>query len=145
MIVGIHHIALSVPDIDKATSFYTSVFGFKSLGQSSWNGDLPAADNIIGVRGTAAKASMLQGPNLLIELWEFQVPAPEPLDPNYSPSNHGIAHFCFQVSDIHAEHARLTQAGMHFVGPPQKHGNVTAVYGRDPFGHIIEILEVDSP
>jgi catechol 2,3-dioxygenase-like lactoylglutathione lyase family enzyme len=144
MIVGIHHVALSVPDIEAANAFYTSVFGFTSGGVSSWDGDLPEADAIIGIRGTAARACMLTGHNICIELWEYRNPRPNPLDPAYPPSDHGIAHFCFQVNDIHAEHARLTAAGMRFVGPPQKHGPVTAVYGRDPFGHIIEILQVDG-
>lgn len=144
MIVGIHHVALSVPDIDAAREFYTVAFGFTSAGVSSWSGDLPEADAIIGIRGTAAKACMLTGHNISIELWEYRSPEAKPLDPDYSPSDHGIAHFCFQVSDIHAEHERLTAAGMRFVGPPQKHGPVTAVYGRDPFGHIVEILQVDE-
>lgn len=144
MIIGIHHVALSVPDIEAARDFYMNVFGFESAGVSSWNADLPEADAIIGIRGTAAKACMLTGHNIAIELWEYRSPEGKPLDRNYSPSDHGIAHFSFQVDDIHAEHARLTEAGMRFVGPPRKLGPMTAVYGRDPFGHIVEILEVEK-
>ena len=47
-----------------------------------------------------------------------------------------------QVSDIEEEHRRLTAAGMCFVGPPVDFGDSSAVYGRDPFGNVIEIYEI---
>jgi len=85
---------------------------------------------------------MLRAGNAFVELWAYRRPAPEPKDPAYPPSNHGIAHFCLQVRDIEAEYARLSEAGMTFVGPVQHFGDSAAVYGRDPFGNIIEIYEV---
>ena len=34
---------------------------------------------------------------------------------------------------------------MQFVGPPVEFGTSAAVYGRDPFGNVIEIYEIRDP
>ena len=58
--------------------------------------------------------------------------------------NQGITHICIAVSDIAAEHARLSAAGMAFLSPPQDvPGLCRAVYGRDPDGNIVELIEAD--
>jgi catechol 2,3-dioxygenase-like lactoylglutathione lyase family enzyme len=76
-----------------------------------------------------------------VELWEYCYPAPAAFDPDYPPSNCGFTHFCLEVQGIAREHARLIAAGMTFVGEPVVMEGMTAVYGRDPFGNIIEIYE----
>jgi glyoxylase I family protein len=141
VIVGLHHVAISVPDIEAATEFYCGVVGFERAFDGEWD-DKPTNDRVIGIGGTAAKVRMLRGPNAYIELWEYRSPAPKPLDPLYSAADHGLAHICLQVTDIHAEHARLSRAGMTFHGPPVELGRSAAIYGRDPFGNIVELYQV---
>ena len=34
---------------------------------------------------------------------------------------------------------------MEFVGPPVDLGDSAAVYGRDPFGNVVEIYEIRDP
>lgn len=144
MIIGLHHVAISVPDIEAATDFYVGVLGFERAFDGEWD-HKPTNDRVIGVDGTAAKVRMLRAPNAYVELWEYRSPTPKPLDPAYSPADHGLAHICLQVTDIHAEHARLSSAGMTFHGPPVELGASAAIYGRDPFGHIIELYQVVGP
>ena len=144
MIVGLHHVAISVPDMEAATRFYVGVLGFHEAFAGEWD-DKPTNDRVIGVTGTAAKVKMLRAANAYVELWEYRSPTPAPLDPAYSPADHGLAHICLQVTDIDAEHARLSAAGMTFHGPPVQLGANAAVYGRDPFGNIIEIYQVTGP
>jgi predicted enzyme related to lactoylglutathione lyase len=56
--------------------------------------------------------------------------------------NHGITHFCFDVTDIEHEYERLTEIGMKFHCPSQDAGKgVGATYGRDPDGNVVEIFE----
>ena len=141
MIVGLHHVAVSTPDLETAIDFYAGVLGAEVVQQSGWDGDFPLADKAIGLKNSAAKMAMIRLGNAYIELWQYENPAPKTKDKNYPPSDHGIAHFCLQVKDIQAEYDRLTAAGMTFVGPPQDFGGSWAVYGRDPFGNIIEIYE----
>ena len=141
MIIGLHHVAISVPDLEAASRFYVDVLGFERAFDGEWD-HRPANDRVIGIDGTAAKVRMLRAANAYVELWEYHSPAPAPLDPARSPADHGLAHICLQVTDIHAEHARLSQAGMTFHGPPVDLGASAAIYGRDPFGTIIELYQV---
>ncbi len=85
---------------------------------------------------------MLKAGNAYLELWEYIKPKPEAQSFNYSPANHGIAHIALQVTNIHDEFVRLSNAGMTFHQEPVDLGNSFAIYGRDPFGNIIELYEV---
>lgn len=144
MIVGLHHVGLSVPDLEEAKTFYKDVLGFTEVFDNSWNGDRPAADQAIGLEKTSAKMQMLRAGDACIELWEYENPSPASQDPNYSPANHGWAHIALQVTDIFHEYERLTEAGMTFHRPPVANlgqGDSAAIYGRDPFGNIVELYE----
>ncbi len=141
MIVGLHHVAVSVPDIEAAARFYCDVLGFTPAFAGEWD-HKPTNDRVIGVDGTAAKVQMLRCANAYVELWEYRSPTPSPQDPGYSPADHGYAHIGLQVTDIHAEHARLSAAGMTFHAPPVDLGASAAIYGRDPWGNIIELYQV---
>ena len=41
MIVGIHHIAIGVPDFDRAFTFYTEVLGFEPVEKTEFSGPNP--------------------------------------------------------------------------------------------------------
>jgi catechol 2,3-dioxygenase-like lactoylglutathione lyase family enzyme len=142
MIIGVHHTALSVPDIDAAVAFYNGVLGFEIVSQGGWEKGYTAADNIIGLRDSVSKTAMLKGPNVFLEFFQFVEPAGEEQDPDHPMNNHGITHFCLQVKDIQFEYERLKEAGMRFHCEPQDLGATSATYGRDPFGNVIELYEV---
>jgi len=143
MIVGIHHIAIGVPDFDAGISFYRDVLGFEEVWRSEFSGSAPLVEAAIGLKEPRAKAAMLRGGNAHIELWQYTEPAPADL--RSRPNDYGYPHFALEVEDIDAEHARLSAAGMTFVGPPVDFGDSAAVYGKDPFGNIIEIYEIRDP
>jgi len=143
MIVGIHHVAISVPDLDVALAFYRDTLGFAVVERSAWNRDNPLADRAIGLPESAAKMAMLAAPNAFIELWQYS--NPEPLDRRGRPCDHGYAHFCLQVDGLQQEYDRLVSAGMKFVGPPVDFGVAGAIYGKDPFGNTIELYEIREP
>lgn len=144
MIVGLHHVAVSVPDIEAAARFYCDVLGFTPAFAGEWD-DKPTNDRVIGLDKTSAKVRMLRCANAYVELWEYRNPAPAPKDPGYSPADHGYAHIGLQVTDITAEYDRLRAAGMTFHAPPVDLGGSAAIYGRDPWGNIIELYQVAGP
>ena len=78
-----------------------------------------------------------------MELWEYS--RPEPVDHRQRPCDYGYPHFCLQVDGIEAEYGRLSAAGMEFAGPPVNFGGSSAIYGKDPFGNIIELYEIRDP
>ncbi|MEM1434153.1 MAG: VOC family protein [Pseudomonadota bacterium] len=140
MIVGLHHVAISTPDLEAAVAFYSGLLGFEVVQRSGWDRDFPKADQAIGLSKTAAKMAMLQAGNAFVELWEYSNPTPE--DRTARPCDLGYPHFALQVTDIDAEYARLSAGGMKFVGEVVDFGSSSAIYGRDPFGNVIELYEI---
>ena len=62
-----------------------------------------------------------------------------------APATYGYPHFCLLVDGIEAEYGRLSAAGMEFAGPPVNFGGSSAIYGKDPFGNVIELYEIRDP
>jgi glyoxylase I family protein len=143
MIVGIHHVALGVPDFEKALTFYRDTLGFKVVERTQFEGNHPLADRAIGLNRVTAKMAMLKAPNAYLELWQYANPAPE--DRRGRPCDFGYVHFALQVDGLVQEYERLVAAGMEFVGPPVEFGTAAAIYGRDPFGNVIELYEIRDP
>ncbi len=144
MIVGIHHVAISVPDLARGIEFYTQAFGFTVVQQSSFDGDQPQVDAAIGLSNAAADMAMLKAPNAFVELWQYRHPEPE--DKRSRPCDLGYPHFALQVDDIEAEVERLKTHGMTFVGPKAVNfGSSSALYGKDPFGNVIELYDIRDP
>ena len=147
MIRGVHHVAISTPDLDRLAAFYTDVVGFEPVMEASWS-DRPLVDRMIGLRGSAARQVMLRAGNAYLELFEYSSPAPRPADPARPPSDHGITHLCLDVVDIDAEYERLSANGMSFHSPPptpEEMGGsprLRAIYARDPDGNIVELQEI---
>jgi glyoxylase I family protein len=141
-IVGLHHVAIGVNDIDKALKFYTEALGFEIVQQSEFN-NVEAVNQTIGLDAINAKMAMLKAPNAFVELWQYSHPAPE--DSRSRPSDYGYTHLALQVDDIQLEYDRLKTHGMEFVGEVVHFGDdASAIYGRDPSGNLIELYEIKS-
>ncbi|MCC5885091.1 MAG: VOC family protein [Gammaproteobacteria bacterium] len=144
MIVGIHHVAIVVPDLDRALAFYRDALGFAVVQEGDWDGDYAQADRVIGLKKTSARIAMLKAPNAYLEIWQYRHPEPE--DRRSRPCDLGYPHFALQVTDIEAEYHRLAEAGMTFAADaPVNLGTTSAIYGKDPFGNIIELYEIRDP
>ena len=138
MIRGVHHPALSVPDIEKALAFYCGVLGFETV----MNVDLPAGlmEVPFDIDHAECKVRMISKGNTCIELFEF---ANAPAGDAKRPVNqHGIAHIALASDDVPADYEHLREAGIQFNTPPQGESPQQWCYGRDPFGNTIELLEV---
>lgn len=148
MILGANHVAISVPSLEKALEFYRDLLGLEQVTAFSWTENTPqgqGADMILAVKGSAADAAHLRTRNLLLELFEFKAGGPAPQDPNRPVIDHGFTHLCFAVKDLDAEYERLQAAGMKFHAPPLPVAEgVRTVYGRDPFGNVIELEEAEG-
>ena len=143
MILGVNHVALSVPNMAQALHFYCDLLGFRKLSDAGWPTGTESADTILAVEGTSARVCHIGVDNLLIELFEFGDCSPKRQDPQRPVIDHGITHICLAVVDLDTEYERLLQAGMTFHSPPTEVGipGVRTVYGRDPFGNVIELEE----
>ncbi len=141
MIVGLHHTALSTPDLERAVAFYRDLLGFEVEFDFSWDETNENFKRTHAASETAGRVAMLSREGARLEV--FQYDKPEPRSPQQPPGNadHGICHFCIEVKDIESEYERLKGAGMPFLSGPVSQANVKCCYGRDPDGNIIELIE----
>ncbi len=146
MIRGIHHVAISTPDLNRIVAFYRDVIGCEVVYEGGWDRGSDIIDGIVGLRDSSSKQAMLKLGNAYIEFFQYLTPEGQPQDPAYGVNNHGYTHFCLDVQDIDAEYERLRNNGVTFNCPPPKLGGaIRATYGRDPDGNVIEIQQISDP
>ncbi len=151
-IQGIHHIGVSVPDIEKARTFYIDLLGgTEEVAPLQWR-DNAFIDSVVGLKNSAARQFFCRLGNTHIEVFEYAQPRSAPQDPDKGVHNFGYTHFAVQVDDILATHARLVEAGIRIHAPPVMEGitiaedgskrGYAATYCRDFFGNVFEIMEI---
>ena len=145
MIRGVHHVALVTPDLERAIRFYRDGLGFTEVLQGGWRPGQEGADlfdNVVGLPTSGAEAIMLSADNLILELFQYSSPQPQDTMPRPEANMPGWRHICLDVIDIDDVYERMCAAGGTFHAPPQNLGNLKAVYGRDPDGNLIEVMEL---
>lgn len=147
MIRGIHHVAVSTPNLERLVAFYRDVMGAEVVYQGGWSKGSDIIDEIVGLKDSACQQAMLKLGNAHLEFFQYESPEPKPGDPQRPACDHGYTHFCIDVTDIDAEYERLKAAGVKFNCPPPdfEGGPIRATYGRDPDGNLIEIQQILDP
>jgi catechol 2,3-dioxygenase-like lactoylglutathione lyase family enzyme len=149
-----HHAGLVVPDLEKASKFYQTLLGVTEVNRFQWgqNSQNPqegqvspeVVASVINLEDSAAKAVMLSGENYNIELFEYSAPAQRGDSAADRPCDPGIAHIAFEFEDIHKACEALKKAGGTLHGDPVMLGDTLVIYGRDPFGNIVELMQPTS-
>jgi catechol 2,3-dioxygenase-like lactoylglutathione lyase family enzyme len=143
---GIHHVGITVPDLDRAIAFYNGVLGLEFFDPPSPVFDKAELGEQVGVPGANLRQVNLALGDSIVELIEYT--APEPPSPQPVVVNAiGAAHLAFHVEDIEAKKAELEAAGVEFLHDVNVvDDGVLAgwrwVYFRDPFGIVLELVEV---
>lgn len=151
-IQGVHHIGISVPDLEKARAFYIDLLGgIEEVEPLQWEKN-PFIDEVIGLKDSAARQFFCRLGNTHVEVFEYSNPRSPDQDPDKGVNNFGYTHFALQVDDIQAVHARLLEAGIRVHAPPSMAGitiaedgskrGFAATYCRDWFGNVFEIMEI---
>ena len=141
MIQRIHHTAISTPDLPRLVAFYGDLLGFEVVHRSGWPRGSRDADRLMQLEDTASDLVMLRKGDCMIELFQFSSPLPRAADPKRPVCDHGITHICLQVESLHDEYARMKAAGMEFHSEPLTQDSGYVIYGRDPDGNVIELIE----
>lgn len=141
MLVGLHHTALSTPDVERLAAFYRDQFGFAVAFDFSWDEGNAAFRRTHAAPETRGRVMMLERGAARLELFEYQKPTPRRLQGLPGNADHGIRHLAFEVKDIEGEVARLRAAGVPFLSDPVPQATVKVCYGRDPDGNLFELIE----
>jgi catechol 2,3-dioxygenase-like lactoylglutathione lyase family enzyme len=142
------HVGLTVPDLEGAVRWYSTVFGWELLmGPVDLDTDDPrVADQLRDVFGAPQvafrQAHMLAGPGVAIELFEFSTTRRTCGNARIDYWNPGLFHFCVVEPAIEELATRIERAGGArrtrireiFPGEPYRF-----CYCEDPFGTVIEI------
>lgn len=142
MILGVHHPAISVPSLDDALAFYGKKLGFEVVMKIELP-DMEMMTRAMDLEEASYKVAMLRKGNSCIEIFEFTGDHVPPADAKRSVNKHGITHICLAADEYEKDFAMLREAGVLFNSEPNGQAPGRWVYGRDPFGNVIELLEHD--
>jgi catechol 2,3-dioxygenase-like lactoylglutathione lyase family enzyme len=146
-IVGAHHTALHVADLERSLAFYRDLLGFELLWER-YNQE-PYVRKIVGYPTADLHQAMLRfpGSDHCLELIDYRGVAKEPVDT--SPPNPGTAHTCLLVRNLRECYAALVSAGAGSVSEPVRVTSGTnegklCVYMIDPDGFRVELLSTEN-
>ena len=141
MILGLHHAAIAVPDIEAALRFYGDIIGFAVVDAVTLPGGIAPLSRAFGLGDAGCQVRMLRKGNSFLELFEFEESLEAESD---RPVNRiGITHIALASDDADSDYARLEEAGVVFNAPLFGAAPNRFAYGRDPFDNVIELLEHD--
>jgi catechol 2,3-dioxygenase-like lactoylglutathione lyase family enzyme len=142
---AIHHIGITVPDLERGIDFYHGVLGLEFSTEPSPVFDDPRLGQAVGVPGANLKQVCLVCGESMVELLEYTQPEP-PNEAPLPPNGIGAAHMAFRVDDIERSKAELEAKGVEF----RSEINVVDdgvlagwrwVYFTDPDGNMLELVE----
>lgn len=139
MILGVHHVAIAVPDIEAALSFYCGLLGFEVAMEMQVPGGIDVMSKALGIEDSGFAVRMIKKGNSCIELFQFDKhEAGEVARP---VNRVGITHIALASNNIAQDYENLSANGVGFNAPLMGAAPGRFAYGRDPFGNVIELLE----
>lgn len=143
---GLHHVGITVRDLDASIRFYHDVLGLGFSNEPSPWFDSEGLGKAVGVPGAALRQVSLKLGDTTLELLEYKSPPSETTKPLLS-NNLGASHIAFLVDDIHAKKAELEAKGIEFLSDVNvvDEGVLAGwrwVYFYDPDAYPLELVEV---
>ena len=144
--LGIHHVSISVPDLDAAVDWYGTILGFR-------------LEERFEITAIPARGVFLRRDALRIEIWEADGGATVPAlrrEPNTDITEGGTKHVAFAVPDLQRCLERLYNRGVDIASVQRDRcapmaceadprdatlGPAFAAFIRDPGGTLIELLD----
>jgi catechol 2,3-dioxygenase-like lactoylglutathione lyase family enzyme len=143
-VTPLHHVGITVADLDRSTDYYVRVLGGTSLG--TWEREGPAVDAVTGYPGVVVRQGFVRpaSGDTLIELLQYPGGSPDTLDPDNGKA--GAVHVAVHVPDLDATLERLRAEGVTALSEPITCGpgpmaGYRAVYVLDPDRVRVELVE----
>ena len=148
-VTNIHHIGVTVPDLDEAVSFFVDCVGANLLYRKGPFGDTEGdtMERRLGVHpeATASLAMLRCGPTTNLELFEWNVPDQREDVPPISDV--GATHLGIQVGDIERATEGIEEhEGVELLDGPHTNDDgptagLTYIFCRTPWGMYLELVE----
>lgn len=142
---GFFHAGVTVKNLERSLDFYCNVLGLEFVSQKEVTADY--VFRVVSVDAEMIKVALLKvpGSDAYIELLEYVGVERHP--GTVRPCDYGTGHFCLYVDDLESFYRELSAKGMQFRSKEpivatdgiNKGGKI--VYGLDPDGYIIELME----
>ena len=141
---GIHHLGITVGDIERARWFFEEVLDLplRDAGEDASS----AIDRIVGMPDVRLRyAEFDVGAGQILEVLSYVSPEGTPLAQDVNDP--GSAHLALEVDDIEAAHARLVALGVHVRSEPvtiEDEGwwqGCVACYATGPDGFTVELIQ----
>lgn len=147
-VIGIHHVKLSVSDLDRSLPFYRDATEFAVVEQGAMPSSA-ALEAAAGLTGLAGERAMLRGPNGQIELVEFDLNEQDATPPVMA-NGPGATHICLQSPLDRPLYDRFRERGAEPVtrgGEPvdMLGRNYFYMYAGDPDGVMFEVEHASIP
>lgn len=150
----VHHVAISVTDLDRSVAFYRDILGLRLTMQTT----VSDPEHELYLRlppGTSARVAILQSGSKTVgevELIQWSFPsAPPPVTPAKRPGDPGPFALAFEVTGEELETVckRMKKQEVVFWSDPiishiEGYGDIRAVVCEDPDGAMIELLTLPS-
>lgn len=157
MIGPVHHVTLSVSDLDRSVAFYSSTLGFQPKLSAIVDDDEHRSYLRLGP-GVKGRATIMQAPGTIagsVELIEWTTADGQPIAAPTPPKRPGDPGVCLLAFEVTAETLtevfdRLTNHGIScwtapVTMPIEGYGEISALVFEDPDGVMIELLTLPSP
>ena len=143
MIVGVHHVSVTVSDIDKSIAFYRDILGLKLLYPPEESGGKEISKGV-RVKGAKMMTAILRAGDDAIELIQYIAPKGKPYD--RLPCDIGNMHIAFRVPNINKSYNELKDKGVKFNTLPIEIADGPMKgwlwnYFTDPDGAQLELVE----
>jgi len=146
-IIGFNHIGISVKNLDEMLAFYQRATDYKLLKRKAV-GATEAVETLYGEKGIQYETAILKGPNMLLELTEFN-PLSDSEIHKMPPQGPGMTHTCYQTPGSNSGYSKFKKAGVNMISrgdePIDLAGmGMTYAYGYDPEGNIVELEQMSE-
>ena len=138
MAAEVHHVGLTVGDLQRSVDWYCTHLGLREIGRAHLDGSKISAQT--DLPDTQIDVALLAGSNTVLELLSYASPPGDRYQ--LRCCDVGAAHLCVVVDDLEATVTAMRAKGVHFhAEPTQLVGETTMVYVRDPDGVMVELIE----
>ncbi|KIR66225.1 MULTISPECIES: VOC family protein [Micromonospora] len=146
----VHHVAITVSDVDRAADFYERALGYRRTLRTDVGG--PGIEVSLGLpAGTTGKVQYLQGPSRVgqLELIEWNGATTRTATGGHLELGPFLLSFEVPLDEIHELHQRLVDLGADCLTTPNRvllenYGHITAFAARDLDGNLLEFVSLPS-